>query len=53
MDTRQKAITRYALEFLKVNLEALEADELLEGFGGKITELEIEAIKSYLGIKFS
>jgi len=52
-EIRRKAITRFALDFLKSNIEALEADEMLDAFGGSITEDEVEELKHYLGVKFS
>lgn len=52
-ETRRKAITRFALDFLKANVEALEDDGMLYAFGGTITENEIDALKNHLGVKFS
>lgn len=50
---RRKAIIRFALDFLKANLDELELDGMLEAFGGEITEEEIEALKDHLGVRFS
>lgn len=56
MNERQINILRFALNFLKANIEDLELDDddeggLLESFGGCIQESEIEAIKQHLGIE--
>ena len=50
---RRKAITRFALDFLKANLEALESDGMLEAFGGDISEEEIDKLKDDLGVRFA
>lgn len=51
--TRRKAITRFALDFLKANLDELELDGMLDAFGGEIAEDEIDALKDHLGVTFS
>ena len=59
MTTRQKAIVRFALDFLKANVESLEEynedDDggMLAAFGGNISGQEIEELKNLLGVTFS
>lgn len=50
---RRDALTRFALDFLKANLDELEGNDMLEAFQPLPTEEEIEELKQYLGIKFA
>lgn len=51
-ELRRNALTRFALDFLKANLDALESDGLLDGFGPVPNEEEVEKLKDFLGVKF-
>ena len=52
LEVREKSILRFALDFLKSNVEDLRDDGMLGGFGTGISEEEIDEIKSKLGVTF-
>ena len=52
-ETRRKALTRFAINFLIANLDELKADGFFEGYDPAPTEDELEKLKEYLGVKFS
>jgi hypothetical protein len=53
MNRRESALVRFALDFLKANLEDIQSEGMMDCYYPEVTEDEVEKLKEKLGVMFS